>query len=96
MFGNSFITVTNARVTPDLSVARIYLSAFHEKSDAILAKVIEHKNEIRHQLGMRIKNQARIVPDLEFFIDDSLDYVERMDDIFNKLNIPPPDNDNEN
>ena len=88
-FGNSFITVTGAKVTPDLSIARIYLSTFHEKGDDILNKVNAHKNEIRHKLGQLIRNQARIVPELEFFIDDSLDYAERIDKLIDKLDIPP-------
>ena len=88
-FGSSFLTVTGVRVTPDLSIARIYISTFHEKGEAVLLKLNTHKSEIRHQLGNKIRNQARVIPDLEFFIDDSLDYAEKMDKIFNELNIPP-------
>jgi ribosome-binding factor A len=95
LFGNSFLTITNAKITPDLSMARIYISTFHEKGVDVLAKVNAHKAEIRHQLGMRIKNQARIIPDLEFFIDDTLDHADRMNKIFDKLDIPP-DGEDEN
>jgi len=94
-FGNSFITVTTAKVTPDLSIARIYLSTFREDGNEVLDKVKAHKNEIRHQLGIRIKNQARIIPELEFFIDDSLDYAEKMDKVFSKLDIPPDESEGE-
>jgi ribosome-binding factor A len=88
-FGSSFITITKTKVTPDLSIARVYLSTFRENGDDVLKKVNLHKNEIRHQLGTRIKNQARIIPNLEFFIDDSLDYAEKMEKVFSKLDIPP-------
>jgi ribosome-binding factor A len=77
-YGNSFITVTGVRITPDLSIARIYVSTFHEKGEDVLGKLNTHKREIRHKLGLRIRTQARVIPELEFFIDDSLDYAEKM------------------
>ena len=89
IYGNSFLTVTGVRITPDLSIARIHVSTFHEKGDAVLKKLNAHKGEIRRKLGERIRNQARIIPDLEFFIDDSLDYAERIDKIMKDIVIPP-------
>ena len=94
IFGNSFITITQVKVTPDLSIARIYLSTFHENGQAVLDKVHARKNEIRHHLGIRIRNQVKSIPDLEFFIDDTLDKAEHMDEVFRKLNIPPADDQN--
>jgi ribosome-binding factor A len=88
-FGSSFITVTNVRVTPDLSIARVFVSAFREKAEDVLKKLNTHKREIRRKLGERIGKQARIIPDLEFFIDDSLDYAEKMDKIMKDIVIPP-------
>lgn len=88
-FGSSFLTVTVVRVTPDLSIARIHISTFHEKGDVVLGKLNTHKKEIRHKLGERIRNQVRVIPDLEFFIDDSLDYAEKMDKIMKDIHIPP-------
>ena len=88
-FGSSFITVTNVRVTPDLSIARVFVSAFREKPEDVLKKLNTHKREIRRKLGERIGKQARIIPDLEFFIDDSLDYAEKMDKIMKDIVIPP-------
>ena len=90
-YGSSFITVTTVKVTPDLSIARIYVSTFHEKGEDVLKKLYTHKREIRHKLGERIRNQARIIPDLEFFIDDSLDYAEKIDKIMKDIVIPPDD-----
>lgn len=88
-YGTSFITVTLVRVTPDLSIARVYVSTFHEKGKDVLNKLNSHRREIRHKLGERIRNQARIIPELEFFIDDSLDYAEKMDKIMKGIVIPP-------
>src|ERR1041384_383377 len=69
-FGNSFVTVTKAKVTPDLAIARIYLSIFKEKNPNTIIESLKHqKHIIRKKLGNRIKNQARVIPDLEFFLD---------------------------
>jgi len=80
--GHSMITVTHVGVTRDLSLARIHLSLFATPDKkALFQKVVENKNEIRHLLGNRVKLQLRVVPDLEFFIDDSLDYIEHIDEL---------------
>ncbi len=78
-FKRSMITVTRVRVTPDLSLARVYISIFGADSGDILNLVKTHAGEIRKQLGMRIKNQLRQVPQLQFFVDDSLDYIENIE-----------------
>lgn len=85
-FPGSFITVTKVRMTPDLAIARVYLSFFESKSSNELIKNIRiHSNEIRYKLGAKIKNQARIVPSLEFFVDDTNEYVSHMDKLFEKI-----------
>jgi ribosome-binding factor A len=88
-YGSAFVTLTMVRVTPDLSIARAYVSVFKDNKEEILRKLESHKSEIRKRLGDRIRNQARIIPDLEFFIDDSLDYAEKMDKIMRDIHIPP-------
>ncbi|MBD1434347.1 MULTISPECIES: 30S ribosome-binding factor RbfA [Sphingobacterium] len=86
----AFITVTKVRVTPDLAIARIYLSFLNTKTAKDDLKQIQSKtSEIRYKLGMRIKNQARIVPELEFFLDDTNEYVEHMDKLFEKISKEP-------
>jgi len=86
----AFITVTKVRVTPDLAIARIYLSFLNTKTAKDDLKNIQRRTgEIRYKLGMRIKNQARIVPDLEFFLDDTNEYVEHMEKIFEKISKEP-------
>ncbi|TAE47743.1 MAG: 30S ribosome-binding factor RbfA [Cytophagia bacterium] len=89
-FDNAFITITAVRVTPDLSIARIYLSFLLAKSPTTLLEDIEDKNKlIRQSLSNRIGKSVRIIPELQFFLDDSADYAEKMDKIFENLNIPP-------
>ena len=78
--GGAMITVTKVNVTSDLAITRVYLSLFGtEDKEALLNKIRDHKNEIKYKLGNRIRNQLRVVPDLEFYEDDSLDYIENID-----------------
>ncbi len=79
---HAMVTVTKIYVTPDLSLARVYLSLFAVDDKAVLMKKIaKHTKEIRGKLGTRIRHQLRVVPDLQFFEDDSLDYIDRIDDL---------------
>lgn len=74
------ISVTKVRVSPDLSFAKIYLSIFpSDKPGDVLRSVQDHTNRIRFDLGHKVRSQLRIVPDLAFFIDDSLDYIDNID-----------------
>ena len=83
---NTLITITRVRVTPDLAIARVFLSFFNNTNTPLALQTIKlHANEIRYKLGARIKDQVRIIPQLEFFIDDTGEYVERMDKIFDKI-----------
>ena len=86
----AFVTITRVRVTPDLAIARIYLSFLNIKTaKEDLAHIKSHVGEIRYKLGSRIKNQARIVPQLEFFLDDTNEYVEHMDKLFDQISKEP-------
>lgn len=83
---NTMVTITKVRVTPDLAIARVFLSFFNNANTALALHTIKsHASEIRYKLGSRIKDQVRIIPQLEFFIDDTSDYVDRMDKIFDKI-----------
>ncbi len=87
---NTLVTITKVRVTPDLAIARVFLSFFNNQNNSLALNTIKaHASEIRYKLGSRIKDQARIVPHLEFFIDDTNQYVERMDKLFDKISKEP-------
>ena len=87
---NAFITIAEVRISPDLSVAKVYVSMMLAKDkQAVLAKLDGHKKEIRKALGEKIRNHARIVPELAFFIDEVEENALRMDEILKNLNIPP-------
>ena len=91
IFRNSFVTIAEVKITPDLSLARIYLSMFMPNKQEMLDKILLHKSELTRELGNRIGKQVRIVPDLEFFIDEVEERAARIDKIISDLNIPPED-----
>jgi len=79
------ISVTVVRITPDLGLARVFLSIFpSDDSKAIMEKVEENSSSLRYELGKRVGKQLRQVPELRFMIDDSMDYADRIDDLLKK------------
>jgi ribosome-binding factor A len=79
-----FITITNVRVSPDLKMAKIYLSVFDkEKREIVLDKIEDKKGYIRSELAHRIR--IKFIPELKFFIDDTLDYVEKIEGLIKKI-----------
>ena len=81
-YGGVLITVTKVKVTKDLGLARVYLSLFPlTNKEDFFEKIKLRSKEFRHQLAMKVKNQLRSVPALEFFLDDSLDYIENIDNL---------------
>lgn len=82
------VSISKVMMTPDLLEARIYLSLFQVKDPAALLHEIKEKGwEFRKQLGNRMRNQLRRVPELHFFMDDTLDYVFKMEEIFQKIKV---------
>jgi ribosome-binding factor A len=74
------VTVTNVRVSPDLGVAKVYISIFPSQDVNDVLKFIKTQTKtIRHYLGTQVKSQLRVVPELDFFIDDSLDYFQKIE-----------------
>jgi ribosome-binding factor A len=74
------ISITKVRVSPDLSFAKIYLSIFPSANNTHVLQVVQdHAPKIRFDLGHKVRSQLRIVPDIVFYIDDSLDYIEKID-----------------
>ena len=85
VYGGAMITVTGVRVSPDLALARVHLSIFPSAKAAEVMNIIEHQSRtLRGELGKRIAKQLRIVPELTFFVDDSLDYVAHIDELLKK------------
>lgn len=79
------VSVTRVKVSPDLSICTAYLSIFpSDKGDELLKNINANVASIRYDLGQKVRNQLRIIPELRFFIDDSLDYLERIDDLLKK------------
>jgi ribosome-binding factor A len=80
------ISISKVMVTPDLAEARVYLSLYQIKDHpAFMHQIKERTKELRKLLGMRVKNQLRRIPELQFFTDDTLDYVFKMEEIFTKI-----------
>lgn len=78
----TLVSVTKVKIAPDLSVCTAYLSIFpSEKGVEILANITASEKTIRFDLGKRVRYQLRIIPELRFFIDDSLDYIEHIDEL---------------
>lgn len=76
----TLVSVSTVRISPDLSVARAYLSIFpSEKAQEIINNINENQRSIRFEIGQRMRHQLRILPEFKFFIDDSLDYIDRID-----------------
>ncbi len=85
MMHGVMVSVTRTRVSPDLSICTAYLSVFpSEKGEELLKNIESNTKTIRYELGTRVHNQLRIIPELRFFIDDSLDYIERIDELLKK------------
>ena len=79
------VSVSAVRISPDMSIARVYLSVFpSERSQEIVKNINDNMKSIRYELGTRVRHQLRIIPELKFFVDDSLDYAERIDELLNK------------
>lgn len=91
ILGNLFISVADVRVSPDLSVAKVYVSMLLESDkQKAIDRLNDRKREIRLALGARIRNQVRIIPELVFYIDELEEKAMKMDELIKSLNIPPP------
>lgn len=78
------VIVTACRISPDMSVCRAYLSIFpSERAQEICDNINANVKQIRFELGARTRHQLRIIPELKFFVDDSLDYAENIDKLLN-------------
>lgn len=80
LMGGTMVSVSKVRMSPDLLLAKVYLSVFpFERSDEALKHIKSKASMIRFELGKRVKNQLRLVPELAFIVDDSLEYIENLE-----------------
>src|ERR1700685_1245752 len=87
MIDGGMVSISSVKISPDLLQAKIYVSFFQVKNTGESMKHIEEKSwEIKKQLALRVKQQLRRIPVLHFFIDETLDYVFKMEEIFKKMN----------
>ena len=86
MSDGGMISISSVKITPDLFEARVYLSFFQVKDkEAALAKIKDRYKEIRKELGTRVRHQLRSIPELTFYIDDTLDYVFKIEELLKKV-----------
>lgn len=79
------VSVSACRISPDMSICRGYLSVFpSERAEEIVKNVNDNVKSVRFELGNRVGKQLRIIPELKFFVDDSLDYVDHIDELLKK------------
>lgn len=92
LLDNAFLSISEVRVSPDLGVAKIYISMMLVKDKpALLEKINDHKKEFRKLLGDKVGKQLRIVPEIVFYIDEVEENAQRLDEVIKNLNIPPAD-----
>jgi ribosome-binding factor A len=86
MVNGGMVSIADVKVTPDLLEARVYLSLFQVKDVAATMKIIENKAwEIKKELASKVKHQLRRIPVLHFYLDDTLEYVFKMEELFKKI-----------
>ena len=81
-YDGAMLTVSGVKITPDLALAKVYVSIFPSaKATAVMEQLQNETSRLRGELGRRVSKQLRIVPELVFYLDDSLDYVEHIDEL---------------
>lgn len=86
IYGDALVTVTRVNMSPDLGTARIYLSVYNtDNKDSVLQHLEHHLQKLRQGLAFRMRRHVRKIPYLELFLDDTLDEMYRLNQLFNKL-----------
>ena len=94
LLNGALVTITGVKVSPDLGVARAYISVLPDQKKAeILELLKDNLKMLRQKLGTRVRHQLRIVPELSLYIDDTTEYMEKVDKLFSGIVIPPPGED---
>ena len=90
VFGGVFTTITDVKLTPDLGIARVYLSFLNSTDkEETLQTVRENTKKIRGLFGNKAKSQLRIIPNFQFYIDDTAEYAQKIENLFANIVIPP-------
>ena len=84
-FGGAMVTVSEVRISPDLSVAKVFVSIFpSDRAEQVMKLLNEEKRTLRGELGRQVSSQLRIVPEIDFYLDSTLDYVEHIEELLKK------------
>lgn len=95
-FGHQLVTITQVKMTPDLGLAKIYLSLFpNEGADKVFTNLEHRKSEIRKFLGQKMGKRTRVIPEIAFYHDEVEEEASRMDRLINSLHIPPASDEEE-
>jgi ribosome-binding factor A len=95
MLDGGMVSISSVKITPDLLEARVYLSFFQVKDAKASLKKIEDKSwEIKKELANRVRHQLRNIPEIKYFLDDTLDQVFKMEELFKQIKSQPTANDN--
>ncbi len=93
IFGNALVTVTNVKVSPDQSIARIYLSVYNaDDKNTVLEKIKADGFKLRQELAFRIRKHVRKIPTIEYYLDETLDEMDRLNQLFDRLSGEKADN----
>ena len=85
MMEGGMISISSVKITPDLLEARVYLSSFQADAKPVMKRIEDRKWEIKKELAIKIKQQLRRIPELKFFLDDTLDHVFKMEELFKEI-----------
>ncbi len=96
LFEGAFVTITDVKTTPDLGIARIYLSFMLSKDpEGLVEKIRENSSVIRGKFGNRVRHQFRVIPEFQFYIDDTAEVAQKMHELLDSLDIPKDNSENE-
>ena len=85
VFAGAMVTVSEVRISPDLSIAKVYVSIFPSaKAEQVMGILEENKKALRGELGHKVASQLRIVPEIDFYLDSSIDYAEHIEELLKK------------
>ncbi|MDP5120170.1 MAG: ribosome-binding factor A [Spirosomaceae bacterium] len=92
LFDGAFVTITDVKTTPDLGIARVYLSFMLSKDpEGLVEKIRENSSLIRGKFGNRVRHQFRVIPEFQFYLDDTAEVAQKMHELLDSLDIPEAD-----